>query len=121
MKNDIDNIHDEAVDFIMGLSPKKYKLVDGTSGRYHYGFLAQEVEEVMKDSIGDVGVIVKQEKNPSTDDERQEIDLDDENTFYYGLRYEELIAPMVKTIQTLYDEINELKQEVALLKKDSIQ
>lgn len=112
-KTDINKIEQKEVDFILGLTPKKFKLADGTSGRYHYGFIAQEVETLMDKTIGDVGLLVKREAKPEEADDYVPIDFSDEETFQYGLRYEEFIAPMVKTIQHLNKEIKELKKELS--------
>lgn len=117
LKTDVESVNDNEIDFILGLSPKKYKLKEGTSGRYHYGFIAQDVEEVMKDTIGDAGLLVKSEIKPSDDPDYVPIDFNDDNTFKYGLRYEEFIAPMVKTIQMMDNEIKDLKREIELLQE----
>ena len=61
--------------------------------------------------------MVKSEIKPTEDPDYVPIDFDDEETFRYGLRYEEFIAPMVKTIQMLNSEINDLKQEIKSLKE----
>ena len=67
LKTDICDIGSSEIDFILGLEAKKYKLKKGTSGRYHYGFIAQPVKELMDKTIGDVGLIVKSEKLTSDD------------------------------------------------------
>lgn len=113
-KTDIQCMNNKEIDFILGLSPKRYKLIEGTSNRYHYGFVAQDVEQIMNDTIGDVGLLVKSELKPSDDSEYTPIDFNDEETFRYGLRYEEFIAPMVKTIQYLNDKINHLEDEIKI-------
>ena len=100
--------------FLINLSPKKYKLNNGTSGRYHYGFIAQDVNTLMKKTIGDSGLLVKNAIGTTDDKDYTPINYNDENTFYYGLRYEEFISPMVKTIQQLHQEIEELKEQILL-------
>ena len=64
----------------------------------------------MLSTTGDSGVFVKMPKDGDT-----EVDLDDPSTYICGIRYSELIAPMVKTIQILSNEIDILKQEIQLL------
>lgn len=115
-KTDIETIEQKEVDFILGLTPKKYKLTDGSSGRYHYGFIAQEIQSLMKNTIGDAGLLVKHENTDRDSQDYIPIDFDNEETFRYGLRYEEFIAPMVKTIQYLNKEIEELKAELEHIK-----
>ena len=40
---------DKASDFIYSLTPTKYKLLNGTSDRYHHGLIAQDVKDKMGD------------------------------------------------------------------------
>lgn len=114
-KKDISDISDSEIDFILGLTPKKYKLIYGTSNRYHYGFVAQDVAELMDKTIGDSGILIKGEIKPKDDDDYTPVDLTDENTFRYGLRYEEFIAPMIKTIQYLQKEIESLNNKISTM------
>ncbi len=114
-KKDISDISDNEVAFILGLPPKKYKLIYGTSNRYHYGFVAQDVAELMKKTIGDSGILIKGEIKPKDDDDYTPVDFTDENTFRYGLRYEEFIAPMIKTIQYLQKEIESLNNKISTM------
>lgn len=117
LKTDICDIGNSEIDFILGLEAKKYKLKKGTSGRYHYGFIAQPVKELMDKTIGDVGLIVKSEKLISDDPNYVPIDFENEDTYYYGLRYEEFIAPMVKTIQYQQKEIERLEERISVLEE----
>ena len=114
-KKDISDISDNEVDFILGLTPKKYKLIYGTSNRYHYGFVAQDVAELMDNTIGDSGILIKGEIKPKEDDDYTPVDFADENTFRYGLRYDEFIAPMIKTIQYLQKEIESLSNKISTM------
>ena len=114
-KKDISDISDNEVDFILGLTPKKYKLIYGTSNRYHYGFVAQDVAELMDNTIGDSGILIKGEIKPKEDDNYTPVDFADENTFRYGLRYDEFIAPMIKTIQYLQKEIESLSNKISTM------
>ncbi len=116
LKTDVADVNGKEVDFILGLTPKRYKLKEGTSGRYHYGFIAQDVEEIMQSTIGDVGLLVKSEILSSDDPNYVPIDFDDDNTFRYNLRYEEFIAPMVKTIQMQNKKIQCLEKAYEELK-----
>ena len=75
------------------------------------GFIAQDVECLMLNTIGDTGLVVKQTFN-----EDIPIDFDDDSTYTYALRYEEFIAPIVATIQYQQKEIECLKEELETLK-----
>ena len=89
-------------DFVMALNPVSYQFKNGESGRTHYGLIAQDVEETMKE-LGmtdlDFAGFCKDKKENSDD-------------YIYGLRYEEFIAPLIKMIQLQQAEIEELKRKV---------
>ena len=99
-----------AEEFIMNLSPKIYKFTDGTSNRYHTGFLAQDVKTTMDNTIGDFGVFVRY-----TFDEEIPIDENNPDTYICGLRYEELIAPHIQVTQNHQRRIAELENEIKKL------
>lgn len=111
-KTDIRDI-ESAEDFIMALSPKMYRFTDGTSNRYHAGFLAQQIQEAMNNTIGDFGVFVRYTFN-------EDIPIDESNpdTYICGLRYEEIIAPHIKLTQSHHKKIKSLEMEVSQLKKE---
>lgn len=93
------------VDLILNLKPVEYKMKDGN--RRHYGFIAQDVQRVMVDkNIGDVGLLIDPMVKPDWD-----VDNPDENNkeHYMALRYEEFIAPMVQTLQSLNERLSALE------------
>ncbi len=94
-----------SVDFTMSLHPVSYKLNSGDSGRTHYGLVAQDVEECME-RLGinpeDFGGLVKSKKDGGS---------------IYGLRYEEFIAPLIRTVQAQMDMIRGLGKEINILKE----
>lgn len=49
IKNSIEALPEKYVRMFDLVEPKRYKLNNGTSGRYHTGFIAQEVEAAMQD------------------------------------------------------------------------
>ena len=121
-KKDIVPLDDSAVDFIMALNPVSYKMINGDSGRTHYGMIAQDVEEEL-DELGmtamDFAGFCKDQKY-----ERYEEVVDKvtttrerkvEGEYIYGLRYEEFIAPLIKTVQLQQQEIEELKHRIDIL------
>lgn len=111
-KTDISSIPN-AEEFIMNLSPKIYKFTDGTSNRYHTGFLAQDVKTTMDNTIGDFGVFVRY-----TFDEETPIDENNPDTYICGLRYEELMAPHIQVTQNHQRKILELENKVEKLSKE---
>jgi len=82
------------IEFIKRLNPMAYtwKKSESDDTRIHFGFAAQEVEDVLPDMVYG----------------------DEENG--YALNYSEFIAPMVRAIQDLADEVESLKYELESLK-----
>lgn len=97
-KKNIKALGNLAKDFIMELRPVSFKFKNRE--RTHYGLIAQDVEETMNDlgiSDLDFGGFCK--------------DVVDDKEIY-GLRYEEFIAPLIRTVQLQQKEIEELKRRV---------
>ena len=94
--------------FIHGLNPVSYKMIDGTSGRTHYGFIAQDIEKLMNtlhmDSKDFAGFIKSPKKVIKYEDEngtKLENPIEEviENEYDYALRYDEFMAPLIKVVQ----------------------
>lgn len=103
-----DNISNMCYDFseqlITGLSPKSYTFKTAKTPRVHYGFVAQDVEDLLRAlgiSTDEVGIVCK--SKPSEPD-------GDDNC--YGLNYTDLIAPMVSVIQRLLERVKYLEQKI---------
>lgn len=95
-KKDIQDI-DLGLDFINELRPVNFKFKDNQSDRVHTGLIAQEVESVLSE---DKALLIKSSiVNEQTGEE----------VVSYALRYNELIAPIIKAIQELDDKINNIK------------
>lgn len=90
------DIH-KASAFVYSLKPCKFKYKKNTSNRYHHGFIAQEVKESMGKE--DWGVYID-------DTERED--------GHKRLRYEELIADLVATIQEQNERIKALEERVGI-------
>ena len=84
-------------DFIYGLIPVSYEYKD-KPGKTKHGFIAQDVQEVQYDGW-----------TPCT--------LYPDNDML-GLNYTELIADLVKVVQSQHEEIEELKEKVNTLMKE---
>lgn len=93
-KNGIENIDSRYVDLIDRLTPCRYKLNDDKSGQYHTGFIAQDVKAAL-------------EAAGLAPDELAALDCSGE---MWGLRYEELIAPMIAKIKALENRIKALEK-----------
>ena len=87
------------------LKPANFKMIDGTSGRTHIGFISQDIEDALAPcgltSI-DFATFIK---SPKVDEDGKVI----EGEYVYGLRYDELIALMVTQIQSLKKRVADLE------------
>ena len=118
------------LDEIMKLKPVKYKWIDKpdvvdengvvvSAGlkhtRQHYGFLAQDIETLIKNGdFPDSGLFIKTGVSEDGNDINVK-DITDETKikqFNYGLRYSELIAPLVKAVQELNNRIKILESKI---------
>lgn len=110
LKHDIEDIDERYVEFITKLMPKRFKMNSGTSGRYHMGFIAQDVEDLLTEcgieSIEFAGLI----KDVYKDDDGNDVE-------YYALRYSEFIAPLIAAWQRTEDKLNKL---IDLLKEREV-
>ena len=88
-------IVEKAKAFIMGLKPREFEFKKeiASSGRKHHGFIAQEVKETM--GSDDWGIYVE-----------------DKDSDFIGLRYDELLADMVTVIQDQQKRIDALERMV---------
>jgi len=91
------------LDFVGSLNPVSYKWKSKVDEPTHYGLLAQEVIENLKDngidSIQDFGGIT------GSDDGR------------YGARYTEFVPILIKAIQELTNTVNELDEKIKILEE----
>ena len=108
VKKDIQalNIEDSA-HFIYSLIPSEFRFKNGTSNRLHHGLIAQEVKKSMGDS--DWGLFIDKK---ITDEEYQDVCVNGYTgeqtrllTARYGLRYDELIADLIATVQSLNNRL----------------
>lgn len=115
-KKDITELDNQSYDFVMGLKPSKYRFIENESNRIHYGLIAQDVE-ILLGKLGiktdDFAGFVKSPKIKVDEQTRKETIIDGE--YEYGLRYEEFIAPIIKTIQMQEKKIKLLESLVAHL------
>lgn len=119
-KKDIQELDESARNLIMELKPVSFKYINGETGRTHYGMIAQDVEEELEElgmtPMDFAGFCKDQKTIPCKNNEDSFTSVPVEGEYVYGLRYEEFIAPMIKTIQMQQAEIDFLKKEVAELK-----
>lgn len=96
------NINDIDIDIIDKLKPVQYVLKNDDSDTIHYGFIAQDVEQVLLQSKG-----TEQKTGIVHYDE----DMETKEKANYSLAYDEIIPLLVKKCQELQREIDILKGE----------
>lgn len=111
-------------DFYDSIEPIAFKLKSGTSGRYHMGFKAQQIETALTSNgleSTDFAGFIKMEHVADYEADNEAIyenagiePGDDE----YGLIYSEFIALNTYQIQKMKQEINDLKETVVLLQEE---
>lgn len=124
-KDDIKPLTDKHLQFFMKLQPVSFLFKDGTSGRTHVGFIAQDVEQAMAQcelTDLDFAGFCKDQKIVSKLVNGKEINepVLDENgnpEYIYSLRYEEFIALNTYAIQKLWVRVDAVENEKAKLKE----
>jgi hypothetical protein len=115
---------DLGINLINKLKPVKYKFIENTSNRFHYGLIAQDVSG----SLNELGVETKDfagyiemnmyasgsNKISNLSSLKEENDISEWMPVKeYGLRYEEFISPMIKAIQQLSAKVDELEARIS--------
>lgn len=100
--------------FVLSLRPVSYKLKTGEGKRTHNGFIAQEVREAAENTVGDIAAY--QASVIDGDEEKYFDPTVPDEKLLWQLNYSELIAPIVKFVQSQQQEIEQLKKEVEKLK-----
>lgn len=98
LKHDIETLPDKYITMLDNLTPKRFKFNNGTSNRYHPGFIAQDVKAAM-----DIAGI------DSTEFGGWCKDIDVDGNEIQMLRYEEFISPMLAKIKQLEGRISMLE------------
>lgn len=106
VKNNIE-VFSDAYDILFDkLAPKRYKYVNGTSGRYHTGFIAQEVVKAVEDAgltTQDFAAVC--------------LDFNDESVGLWRLRRDEFVALNTWQIQKLKSRVAELEEKIENMEK----
>ncbi|MBD5542848.1 MAG: tail fiber domain-containing protein [Lachnospiraceae bacterium] len=119
-KRDIKDLDEtKTIDFIMGLQPKSFKFIDGSSGRTHHGMLSDDVEELLENlgmSTLDFAGFIKSPKTRMVEKDGEFVEEAIEGEYTRGLRYEEFEADIIKMLQILWEKNGALEKENAELK-----
>jgi hypothetical protein len=90
LKENIEKISTLKINRLLDLKPVEYQFKSDTHQQIHYGFIAQEMEQVYPELV-----------------KKSELG-------YKRVNYIELIPLLVSKIQLMQDEINELKQQLGI-------
>ena len=115
-KTDISEMGEKQERLFELLNPVTFKFIDSTYGRFHYGFISQEVEEAIIKSGLSTKDFAGFCKDTKFDDNGQPMFDENGNQMYvYALRYNEFIALNTHMIQKLKIENRELAERVLAL------
>lgn len=106
IKNSISYDMNRYVDFFAKLKPSHYRLNNGKSGRFHIGFIAQDVEQAIVSSglnTNDFAGLVRSSGANDVHDAYED---------QYYLRYTDFIALNTFMIQKLSKRIEELESKL---------
>lgn len=103
---------DLGLSFINSLRPVSYRWAQGDSG-LHYGLLAQPTQSALLKAKKESGNVLG-----SVDQFQNTIVTQDSASGRYGIRYTELIAPVIKALQELYKDWVEARALIAQLNAD---
>ncbi len=110
MKHDIELLADKYEVFFDNLVPKRYKYNNGTSGRYHTGFIAQEIVTALETAAIPTQEFAGVMLRPKIESEPE----------CYYLRRDEFVAINTWQIQKLKARVTELEKEIKEIKNNEI-
>lgn len=106
IKNSIVYDMDRYSQFFMNLQPTAFRLNNGSSGRYHIGFIAQDVEQAILSAGMDTKDFAGFVRSTGLSDVHDEY----EDQCY--LRYDNFIALNTFMIQKLFHRVEELESKI---------
>jgi len=101
LKENIIPIDPDRINNIMKLIPKQYNYKKDANKKIHYGFIAQEMEELIPELVSNINVNDNENENETENETVEEIKT---------INYLELIPLLVMKIQELENKINLLTQ-----------
>lgn len=113
-KTDIKPIQ-KAKELIMAIEPCQFKFKRSGADRLHYGLISQDFKKTLdKLGIENCGAWAC-DLTPKASSQGKTFETATEDEKLYGMRYEELIAPLISVVQEQQKEIEELKEMVKKL------
>ena len=124
LKYDIEPIKDEYVELFKKLKPINYKYINGGAKRPHIGFIAQDIEDSLKEigmtSNDFAGLCIDEASSDGDEDSGWDGNYLVKNGFskMYTLVYEEFIALNTHMIQKIYKKVDDQQNEIDNLKNE---
>lgn len=124
LKYDIEPIKDEYVELFKKLKPINYKYINGGAKRPHIGFIAQDIEDSLKEigmtSNDFAGLCIDEASSDGDEDSGWDGNYLVKNGFskMYTLIYEEFIALNTHMIQKIYKKVDDQQNEIDNLKNE---
>lgn len=109
----VDN--DKLIDFFKSMKPCSFTMKNGDTGRIHMGFIAQWCAEAAKKTMGDLSFFEASYINGKGECEYFRDDVDD-SELSWGLKLNQLIAPLWAVVQIQFDKIENLEKQIEELK-----
>lgn len=106
-------LSDLGLDFINQLRPVSYRWNNGVDSDLHYGLIAQETEKAINEAKIRAGT---QASSPES-----AIVTHDPVSDRYGLKYAELIAPIIKAIQEIHNLLAQTRSAVIALEAKTVE
>ena len=120
LKKDFEYFSDKHDIFFDNLKPTIYKYILDSDNNYHFGYVAQEVEEALKKAdlqdFAGVSVITFNERDTNIDDSAKNYLLDKGLNEQYTIAYDEFISLNTWQIQKLKAQVKEQQKEIDELK-----
>lgn len=119
LKTDFRNFNELHEAFFMNLEPQVFKYENGTAKRDHFGFIAQDVEQALRDaglSTNDfAGVIIDKNITKTEDDADINCLVEKGMSEMHLLRMDEFIALNTHMLQKAYAKIEKLEKKIKVL------
>jgi hypothetical protein len=96
LKENVGQITSDECDQILDLQPKKYTFIDDTTKKTHYGLIAQDVEKHYPLLVSEIDNVLD----------------NNADTKIKTVNYMELIPIMIRKMQNMQHEIDQLKNNV---------
>jgi hypothetical protein len=106
LKNNIETFNQAYDTFFDALVPTRYQYINGTSGRYHTGFIAQEVVKALELA------------GLTTQDFAAVMLVEDEENSYWQLRRDEFVSLNTWQIQLLKPRVAAIEEKISQLEAE---